>query len=297
MPQSVSDFRANPNENILHAARVIGRSKDRRKVYAAICHGKRAVKTVGEIAVATKLTRKRVLTQGRYLCDNQLVDQTRKDGDTAYRKDAALAQYTKRILSIVDKPSRAQKYPTKQEPRGTIATTKLQITLRTAKPRIVPVTVDHVDSFSKVKTIHGLDRSLNLKGWREESIKRGLRKVIGETREFKDWGGEKNDLYTNKLKLKGRKHAAFALKGRATKGVLTPKKMGKHGDQISRLVGSTAQVVFVVYHSAIDESVVAQLQAFAFGKALSGETIYYGIIDGDDLNRLVQAYRSDFRDK
>jgi hypothetical protein len=114
---------------------------------------------------------------------------------------------------------------------------------------------------------------------------------LGETHDFKDWGGEKNDLYTNKIKYKTKRmFAAFALKGKATKGTLTPKMMGKNGDQISRLFGASAQMFCVVYHGKVDGSITEQLAAFAIAKAISGVTIYYCVIDGDDLNRLVQAY-------
>lgn len=88
--------------------------------------------------------------------------------------------------------------------------------------------------------------------------------------------------------------AAFALKGKATKGTLTPKMMGKNGDQISRLFGSSAQMFLVVYHGKIDESVVQQLAVFSIAKAISGVAIYYCVIDGDDVNRLIQAYRKCF---
>ena len=97
-------------------------------------------------------------------------------------------------------------------------------------------------------------------------------------------------LYKNKRRI-----AAFALKGNATKGTLTPNKMGKNGDQILRLVNSAAEVFFVVYHSKIDESIIAQLEAFSLGKALSGKQMFFGIIDGDDLNRLYHAYKDKFR--
>ena len=70
--------------------------------------------------------------------------------------------------------------------------------------------------------------------------------------------------------------------------------MGVNGDQISRLASSPAELLFVVYHSKIDESIIEQLQAFSLGKAMVGKTIYYGIIDGTDLNRLYQAYREYF---
>ena len=119
--------------------------------------------------------------------------------------------------------------------------------------------------------------------------------MIGETYEFKDWGGEKNDLYTTKLVFRGKRHAAaFALKGKATTGPLTPRKMGKNGDQLGRLFTSEAQVYFVEYHSKIDEAVVQQMSAYAVARALSGARIYYGLIDGDDLARLVTAYPKQF---
>jgi hypothetical protein len=70
--------------------------------------------------------------------------------------------------------------------------------------------------------------------------------------------------------------------------------MGKNGDQLGRLFNSEAQVFFVVYHSKIDESVVQQMSAYAIARALSGVRIYYGLIDGDDLGRLVVAYPAEF---
>ncbi|GAH47697.1 unnamed protein product, partial [marine sediment metagenome] len=50
----------------------------------------------------------------------------------------------------------------------------------------------------------------------------------------------------------------------------------------------------IVYHGKIDESVTSQLQVSALAKSMSGTTIYYCVIDGDDLNRLVQAYKKFF---
>src|SRR5262249_35477412 len=87
-----------------------------------------------------------------------------------------------------------------------------------------------------------------------------------------------------------RRSAAFALKGRATKGPLTPKKMGKNGDQLGRLFTSEAQLFFVVYHSKIDEAVTQQMRAHALARALGGVRVYYCLIDGTDLARPVPPY-------
>jgi hypothetical protein len=293
VPTSVADIRANLNENIRHAARSIGRSIDRRKVFEAICRGKKAIKTVEEIAKATRLTRMRVLQEGGRLVADQLVTKTRKANDTAYRKDSTLCHHKRRILSIVHTPAKAKKYPTKQEPKGTV-THSVSIRVHGAKPKLAEAMVDHIDSFRRVRAVKRVNPSLRIRTWSESRIKRGLKRIIGEPRDYKDWGGEKHDLYTTRLRLKGRRSAAFALKGKATQGVLTPKKMGANGDQIARLVASAAQVFIIVYHSTIAESVVEQLRAFALAKALGGTPVYYGVIDGEDLNRLVQAYPSLF---
>ena len=198
------------------------------------------------------------------------------------------------MLAILDSPKKAAKYPTKQSPR--VSTNTYVNVLPEKKPKFKSITVDDIDSFSKTRKIKNVDNSIRLNKVPENKIKTGLKKILGETHDFKDWGGEKNDLYTNKIKFKGKRmFAAFALKGKATKGTLTPKMMGKNGDQISRLFGASAQMFFVVYHGKVDESITEQLAAFAIAKAISGVTIYYCVIDGDDLNRLVQAYRKYFK--
>ena len=55
-----------------------------------------------------------------------------------------------------------------------------------------------------------------------------MKRIIGETGRFKDWGGETSDLYTTRLRVGGgRKAAAFGFKGKGLTGVLTPARMGK----------------------------------------------------------------------
>ncbi len=293
MLRSVSDVRANLNENIIHAADVIGKSEDRRKVFEAVYRGKRPVKTVDDIVKATGLKSIRVLQEGGKLHANHIVEKTKKDGQMAYRKYEIYSDHKARVLSILDKPAKAKKYPTKQRPQLSGTTYKIEIPGKA--PKIKAISIDDIDSFNEVRRFPNIDVRLQVESMLESKLKTGLKGIIHETQTFKDWGGEKNDLYTNKIKYKGkRRSAAFALKGRATKGVLTPKKMGKNGDQIARLVGSAAEMFFVVYHGKIDESVTSQLQAFALAKSMSGTTIYYCVIDGDDLNRLVQAYKKFF---
>ena len=92
-----------------------------------------------------------------------------------------------------------------------------------------------------------------------------------------------------------RKRVAFGLKGRATTGVLTPKKLGKNGDQIQRLFKSPADIFLIAYQGQIDESVVYQMQQFAIAKSVTeGNRIHFGVIDEQDIAKLVSAYPKAF---
>jgi hypothetical protein len=269
MTLKVADVRANLNENIVHAVKVIGRSKVRRAVFEEIYRGKKKIKTVDELMQATGLTRKHVLNEAKKLAGNGIVTQLRVHGRTAYEKDDTFVHHKARVLALVDDPSKLSKYPTKQEPepRGQ-QTTVVRIQVARSQPLPQLITIDEVESFAAVKR-HSAGAGQRVSDLPEARVKRFLQKVIGERHEFRDWGGERNDLYTNKLRFRGkRRAAAFALKGQATKGPLTPKKMGKNGDQLGRLFTSEAQLFFVVYHSKIDEAVAQQMYAHALARAL-----------------------------
>lgn len=84
---------------------------------------------------------------------------------------------------------------------------------------------------------------------------------------------------------------ALALKGPATRGKLTPGKMGRNGDQIQRLFEAPAEAFSVQYCRQIDSSVLTQMKQLAIVKSLmTGTRIFYGLIDGNDSRRLVLAY-------
>lgn len=295
MTVKVADVRANLNENIQHAARIIGRSKARLKVFAEIYRGKKQVKTVEYLSKETGLSKVRVLQEAGKLAGNGIVDKIRQGGRLAYKKDDAYAHHKDKVLDLVGHPAKKAKYPTKQEPRVAEATS-IRISIGKSQPRPQEVTIDDIEAFAKVKAIPRPSASVRLSAVPENRVKQFLKRIVGEGYDFKDWGGEKNDLYTNKLRFRGmRRTAAFALKGRATQGPLTPKKMGKNGDQIGRLLMSEAELFFVVYHSKVDQAIYEQLRAYAVARALSGCRVYYCVIDGDDLNRLVQSYASEFK--
>lgn len=293
MPLNVSDSRSNPADQIAHAVEVLGRAKQRIAIFKAIYFGKKRVKTVNELATATGLDRVRVLQEGRRLADNQIVQQIGAAGTTSYEKDRFYSAQKNKILRLVQDPVAFANFPTKARPRTALPK---EVTIRIPRQRIQAryITVDDIDSFFRVRTVR--IESGDYTPIPEARFKAGIAKILGESGRFQDWGGERNDLYTNKVRISGRRYpAAFAFKGPGTKGILTPGRMGKRGDQIQRLFKTTASVFVVQYWGQMADSIAEQMEEFAKAKsATEGVIVFFGIIDGDDSNRLLKAYPTAF---
>ena len=243
MPLQVTDPRSNAADQIAHAVDVLGRATQRIAVFKAIYTGKKVVKTVNEIATATGLDRIRVLQEGRRLADNQIVRQIRAAGTTAYEKDRFYSAQKSKILRLVQDPVAYASFPTDARPKLSLPKA-IRIEVPTAIVKIRLITIDDIDSFSRVRRLR-LEPQ-RLQALEEARFKNGVATILNEEGQFQDWGGEKNDMYTTRLRLSGRRHAAaFAFKGPGTRGVLTPKKMGKNADQIQRLFSSAATVFLI----------------------------------------------------
>ena len=292
MPVSVTDARSNPNDQIAHAANVLRRSERLRKVFDAICRGGKKPKSVRKLTQATGYNNIVVLQMGGKLDDQQLVHKTRMNGQTLYEKDRFYAANRVKILRLATNSEKLKALPTKYSPKASAKGAIIQVSVAGAKIQISEVTCDDFDQFAKVKRIE----KASSQPIPEAAFKKGITKLIGETGKFQDWGGEPNDLYTTKLRYRGKRRSiAFAFKGPGTSGVLTPRKLGKNGDQIQRLFLSPAEIFVVQYHSQIGQSVVEQMKAFAtLNSVREARRIWYGIIDGDDTNRIVAAYPRQF---
>jgi len=233
-----------------------------------------------------------VLQLAGKLADQQLVHKTKLGRETAYEKDRFYAANRAKILRYARSPGKLASLPTKVSARAGSGPGPLRLEVRGARVQIKQITCDEIDQFARVRTARSAPRILIS----EKAFKAGMQKLIGETGKFQDWGGEKNDLYTSKIRFKGkRRSVAFAFKGPGTKGILTPKKLGKGGNQIQRLFLSPAEVFIVQYHDQVDEDVVQQMVSFAtLNSVREGRLIWYGIIDGDDTDRLLSAYPKQF---
>jgi hypothetical protein len=288
---AVSDVRSNANDQIAHAATVLKRSEKLRSVFDAICKGGKRPKPVSQLMKRLNYSRVEVLQLGGRLADQQLVHKVTVDGKIAYEKDRFFAANRIRILRYAANSSAFQQLPTKVSPRNSAAAT-LRVVVHGTKVRIKEITVDDIDQFAATKRM----KDASVQTISEKAFKRGVQRLIGDKGKFQDWGGEPNDLFTTRVRIKGRRIAtAFAFKGPGTSGILTPAKLGKNGDQIQRLFLSPAEVFIVQYHSQIGQAVVEQMKAFAtINSVHEGKEVRYGIIDGDDTRRLIAAYPKKF---
>lgn len=240
----------------------------------------------------TKYGRVEVLQLGGKLADQQLVHKTKVGTETAYEKDRFFAANRVKILRYATNPSSLKRLPTKVSPR-TSSAGPLRVVIQGTKVRIKEITVDDIDQFAAVTKVKNAPRRVIS----ENAFKKGVQKIIGEKGKFQDWGGEPNDLFTTRVRLKGKRIAtAFAFKGPGTSGILTPAKLGKNGDQIQRLFLTPADVFIVQYHGQIGQAVVEQMKAFAtINSVREGKQIWYGVIDGEDSCRLLVAYPNQFK--
>src|SRR5579864_3036472 len=199
----VTDSLSNTEEQIERAAKTIGRSKVRRAVFDAIYHHKSPVKTVEEIAQRTGFSRMRVLQAGVFLARRQIAKQEKKNGDTAYRKIDFFHAHKPQILTLAGNPRKLAALPTK---RKVVVRLPKTVAVPSAGAKANRITIDDIDSFAKVrrkKFAGHLPSTLS-----EAQFKRGVQSILGEPGQFKDWGGEKSDLYSTRLRMDGKRRAA-----------------------------------------------------------------------------------------
>lgn len=150
------------------------------------------------------------------------------------------------------------------------------------------LTAEEIDSFSAIGAIlpqavsHLVPVRLS-----EDEIQKCIEKILGEGTRERDWGGERSDIFTRLVVIRGeRKRAAFILKGPGTKGTLFPAKLGKRGDQINRAFSEPADIVVLQYVGRVDSSVDQQLEVFARTTGIP-----YCVVDGTETARLLVAYQ------
>ncbi|WP_050494757.1 hypothetical protein [Streptomyces griseus] len=121
----------------------------------------------------------------------------------------------------------------------------------------------------------------------EDVVKHAFAELIGESYVPKDWGGERSDLYTSRVFVRGRQvSAAWLFKGPGHPRAMDVKALGKNGDQIDRLFTEPAELLVLQHCHQIKPSVVGMMDAYAHDARRPRS---YMIIDGADTGRILRS--------
>jgi hypothetical protein len=150
---------------------------------------------------------------------------------------------------------------------------------------------EDIEEFSKMKEMSVSDANEWLSAMEripEAHVKASIARLLKEPIKA-DWGGEQNDHFSANVTIaEVRRTAAFLLKGPADFREMTPAMCGKNGDQIYRLVNSSAYVSVVQHAHLVGPAVRATLRALV---VTSGYSRKFCIMDGQATYRLLKAYR------
>lgn len=232
-----SDTASHRRDQIANFAEILRNSPAKRKIFESIYFGKKSIKSVAEVAKATKYSTKRVTEIAKPLASEKLFKQTRVAVNgrktTAYETIGWVRTNKPKILQLSKKKKDLDKYETKTNPRSSNNKTfEIKLRLNSKPAKVKMVRVEDIGEFKKVKGVKKVN-SVTPERLSENDFKNGLVKLLGLRTAPKDWGGEINDIFAATILIGKRKmRGAFALKGPAKKGPLSPGMMGKNGDQI-----------------------------------------------------------------
>jgi hypothetical protein len=285
MSIAVSDTRSNAHLQLETAARFLGRSAQKWAVFDAVNFGKRRVKTLTEVCARSGLSRKTAATVAQSLVAHHLIERAAGGGEPSYGKIDFFQQNKAKIFKLAR---------LKIDRSGDSRDVRVTVTHSTNKFSVRFITVDEIDSFKKVSAVSSPE---DISKMSEKVFKEGVARILGEPGTFTDWGGESNDMWSTRLRLKGRRIVAvFGFKGPGlrVKSAL-PKHFGKNGDQIQRLFQAAADLYVIQYHRDVNQQVAEMMQIYGQVKALQlRKNIGICLLDGKDSGRIVAAYRSAF---
>lgn len=152
------------------------------------------------------------------------------------------------------------------------------------------VHVEQINEFSRCAE-QAFPREYELKKLKaipEVEIKKAFARLLNEDAVPKDWGGERSDLFTTRVRVEGRRvSASFAFKGPAKFHPMTLADLGKNGDQIDRLLTEPAELLVLQHCHRVTAPVLNMMKAYS---NQIGNQRAYCVIDGGDTLRILRAY-------
>jgi hypothetical protein len=293
--QHTTEFSATSEETIQKIATELAASERKYEIFKAVYSGGNKPKPAAVLASLTHLDEKVVLDLATPMANQQYFEKLKHESRVAYKKYHHINAVKQKILRLAKNPVQLKKHVSSRTPRQTVLV-KVDSRKRT-EISVREIFIDDIEEFQDVLDLKPAKLPALIPARLPEKIfKYGVASVLGNKGKFQDWGGEKNDLYSTHVTIGGRRiSTAFAFKGPATAPPLTIAKLGKNGDQISRLFSTTAEAFFVQFEGAIEEAVKEDMLAHAIKKSHeTGKEIFYGLIALEDSHRLRVRYASHF---
>ena len=152
--------------------------------------------------------------------------------------------------------------------------------------------IEDIDSFAKARDINPrqVKRLLPL-NLSVDQVRTFLGEILGEPLRRPDEGDAATDIFTSTVTTGcDRARTALLLKGATTRGKLTLKKCGKHGEQIARLVAVPAELYMLQHLDQIESGVIRELKTKIQSLNGEGKQCRICLVDGMDTARILVAY-------
>lgn len=152
--------------------------------------------------------------------------------------------------------------------------------------------IEDIDSFAKARDINPrqVKRLLPL-NLSVDQVRTFLEEILGEPLRRPDEGDAATDIFASTVTTGGnRARTALLLKGATTRGKLTLKKCGKHGEQIARLVAVPAELYMLQHLDQIESRVIRELKTKIQLLNGEGKQCRICLVDGMDTARILVAY-------
>lgn len=126
----------------------------------------------------------------------------------------------------------------------------------------------------------------------EDEVKATFAELVGEPYVPKDWGGERSDLNTTRLRVDGEPlEASFVFKGPGAPKKMVIATLGKNGDQIARALTEEPDLVVVQHYGAIDATVRHLLERYCFFETYNRHRrTRWMVLDGATTAQILEAH-------
>ncbi|HCX85996.1 MAG TPA: hypothetical protein DHV14_12860 [Micrococcales bacterium] len=147
-----------------------------------------------------------------------------------------------------------------------------------------------VDNFSPVEWGDRISPGdLNaVAGAPEADVKRAIAALLNEFDVPPDWGGERSDIYSLKVRVGGVPlSSSWLLKGKSVKRKMTVADLGKNGDQMDRLASEQSRLLVVQSNSGQVAAVRNTLGAYAYDMR---NPRLFMTLDGEATARILRHF-------